>query len=218
MIKEKILSLDLGLWLYRLSLPGIVILLLCGIFQVGEPAGFSALTGTVLLLATLLPAAAVRLSWWKDNAYVRLLLRHQRQLGICSGLWFVAHGAASALFFFDRGQPLAEQFTVPALRPTWVLLPVMLLLLATSLPAVQQAMGERWKRIHTLVWLLPFPMMLHGNLALLHFEKEEFAPATILVLVLVAVAVIEAVKTKKGYRLLWVLAGMALAGLIAFTA
>lgn len=218
MNKEEILSLDLGKWLYRLSLPGIFVLLLCGVFRVGEPAGFSALTGTVLLLLTLLPAAASRLGWWKASAYLHFLLRHRRQLGICSGLWFVAHAVASTLFFFDRGQSWVQQFTVPALRPAWLLLPVMLLLLLTSLTAVQRLLGTRWKSLHALVWLLPFPIMLHGNLALLHFEKEEFAPATVFMLVLVIAAVFEATKTKKLYRLLLVLAGLIAAGAIAFSA
>jgi DMSO/TMAO reductase YedYZ heme-binding membrane subunit len=200
MNKQQLLSLDLTKWLYYLSLPGMAIILLCGIFQVGEPAGFSAMVGITLLTATLVPAAFARLGWWKENEYLRYLLRHQKHLGITSGLWFVTHGFASALFFFDRSQPWLAQFSVQALHPTWLLMPAMIVILLTSINSVQRSLGNSWKQIHALIWLLLVPMMLHGNLAIAHFEKEEFAPASIFLFALIALAGYEAFRLRQVKR------------------
>lgn len=210
MNKQQLLSIDLNKWLYYLSLPGMAVILLCGIFHVGEPAGFSALVGIVLLTLTLLPSAFARVGWWKENDYLRYLLRHQKHLGITSGLWFVTHGMASALFFFDRAQPWWPQFTVEALHPTWLLMPVMILILITSINSVQRSLGTKWKQIHSLIWLLLIPMMLHGNLAIAYFEKEDFAPATIFIISLVALASYEAIRLRSFQRLRWVVLSIVL--------
>jgi DMSO/TMAO reductase YedYZ heme-binding membrane subunit len=210
MNKQTVPAINLSKWLYYLSLPGMAIILLCGIFQVGEPAGFSAMVGIVLLTATLVPAAFGRLGWWKENDYVRYLLRHQKHLGITSGLWFVTHGISSALFFFDRTQPWLAQFSVEALHPTWLLMPVMVLILITSINAVQQQIGSSWKQIHALIWLLLVPMMLHGNLAIAYFEKEDFAPASVFLVVLIGLAVYEAFRLRQFKRVGFILASIAL--------
>ncbi len=210
MNKQHLLSINLTRWLYALSMPGIFIILVCGLFQVGEPAGFSAIIGMVLLTATLLPAACARLGWWTGNDILRYLLRHQKHLGITSGLWFVAHGMASGLFFFDRTQPWWPQFTVEALHPVWLLMPVMVLMLITSINAVQRRLGSSWKDIHALVWLLLIPMMLHGNLAIAFFEKEDFAPATFFVVTRVGVALYEAVRLRSFRRIRWVVLSIVL--------
>lgn len=213
MNKQQLLSLDLNKWLYYLSLPGIVIIVLCGIFQVGEPAGFSALVGMGLLSLTLLPAAFARLGWGRRNDYLRYLLRHQKHIGITSGLWFVAHGIASALFFFDRSEPWLPQYRVEALHPTFLLMPVMIVILITSINSVQRRLGNRWKQIHALIWLLLIPMMLHGNLAIAFFEKEDFAPATFFVVALVGVALYEAIRLRNFQRIRWVALSIVLVAL-----
>lgn len=214
MSSSRILSFDLKKWLWYLTLPGVAVILLLGILQAGEPAGFSALVGTLLLAATLIPASCVRLGWWKENAYLRYLLKHQRDLGITAGLWFVAHGAASALFFFDRSLPWLPQFREKALQLTWIMVPVMIVILVTSITAVQKSMGNAWKKVHALIWLLPVLAMMHGNLAIAAFEKEDFAPASLVMLVLILLAFWEAIKNKSYSRALWVLLGLACSWLI----
>lgn len=90
----------------------------------------------------------------------------------------------------------------------------MMLLLITSISAVQKAMGTAWKKVHSLVWLLPFLMMMHGNLAIAEFEKEDFAPASLVALVFVVVAIIDAIKNKTLLRVLLIIIGLLLSWLI----
>jgi DMSO/TMAO reductase YedYZ heme-binding membrane subunit len=209
-----ILSINLKKWLWYLSLPGMTLTILLGIFQTGEPAGFSALVGITLLAVTLLPAAFVRLNWWKGNPYLRFFVKYQRDLGIMAGLWFITHGATSSLFFFKRDQPWLVQFKDKALQPTWIMLPVMILLLITSIKTVQKATGGTWKKIHSLIWLLPFLMIMHGNLAIATFEKEDFAPASIVLILFIVVAFGDAIKNRTFTRILLIIGGLLLSWMI----
>ncbi len=189
------------------SVPALLVLLAMGFFQVGEPAGFSAIAGTSLLICVLVPGAFMRLGFLKENPYLRWLVKYRKDLGIAAGTWLLTHGLVSALFFLKRDQPVFGQLTVLPLQPVWIMVPILSLMLLTSNEYSEKLLGKNWSRLHKLVLLLPFLMFFHGNLAIAEFEKEEFAPAGILLALVVLTAFLEAFKTKKFQRLLWLIAG-----------
>jgi len=199
------ISIDLKKWLWILSIPTLLILLVLGYLQMGEPAGFSAITGTILLTCTLLPSLLMRLGFLKDNPYVRWLVKFRKDLGIVSGTWLLTHGLVSALYFLKRDEPIFDQLTVMALKPIWIMVPIMALMLLTSNEYSERLLGKNWDRIHKLVWLLPPLMFFHGNLSIAEFEKEDFAPAGIILAIIVVLTIYESVKTKKYHRTLLLL-------------
>jgi DMSO/TMAO reductase YedYZ heme-binding membrane subunit len=189
-------SIDLKKWLWIISIPTLLILLVLGYLQLGEPAGFSAVTGTILLTCTLLPGLFMRLGFFKENRYLRWLVKYRKDLGIVAGTWLLTHGLVSALFFLKRDQPIIDQLTVLPLKAIWIMVPVLALMLLTSNEYSEKLLGKNWNRLHKLVWLLPFLMFFHGNLAIAEFEKEDFAPAGIFMAIVVLVALYEAIKKK----------------------
>jgi DMSO/TMAO reductase YedYZ heme-binding membrane subunit len=207
MVLLDIVKIDLKKWLWIISIPTLLVLLALGIFQVGEPAGFTAITGTVLLTFTLLPSMFMRLGFFKENPYLRWLIKFRKDLGIISGTWLLSHGLISALFFFKRDESILDQLLAPPLQPVWIMIPIMALLLLTSNKFSERKLGRQWKNVHSLVWLLPGFMIYHGNLAIANFEKEDFAPAVIILLVVVLVAIYEFIKTRSYKRVLLILTG-----------
>jgi len=210
-------AIDLKKWLWIITIPALLILLALGFFHAGEPAGFSAITGTILLTCTLVPAALLRMGLLKENPYVRWLVKYRKDLGIVAGTWLLTHGLVSALFFLDRDQPLLDQFLSAPLRPVWIMIPIMVLMLMTSNQYSEKKLGRQWKNLHSLVWLLPGLMVLHGNLSIAKFEKEDFAPATFLLSLIAFVAIWEYKKTRSCKRVLLLLAGALIAVLFLFT-
>jgi DMSO/TMAO reductase YedYZ heme-binding membrane subunit len=201
------ISIDLKKWLWIITVPTLLVLLVLGFLQAGEPAGFSAITGTILLACTLIPSAMLRLGMPKENAWVRWLVKYRKDLGIVAGTWLLTHGLVSGLFFLERDQPLLDQLLLAPLRPVWVMVPIMALMLITSNEYSEKKLGRLWKNLHRLVWILPVLMVYHGNLSIAQFEKEDFAPATLVLSLVVLVAIYEFWKTKSYNRALLVLIG-----------
>lgn len=201
------ISIDLKKWLWIISVPTLLVLLVLGYLQLGEPAGFSAVTGTILLTCTLLPGAFMRLGFLKENPYLRWLVKYRKDLGIVAGTWLLTHGLVSALFFLKRDQPIIDQLTVLPLKAIWIMVPILALMLLTSNEYSEKLLGKNWNRLHKLVWLLPVLMFFHGNLAIAEFEKEDFAPAGILLAIVVLVALYESVKKKTYQRAVLIVIG-----------
>jgi DMSO/TMAO reductase YedYZ heme-binding membrane subunit len=201
------ISIDLKKWLWVVSIPTLLVLLILGYLQAGEPAGFSAVTGTILLTCTLLPGALMRLGFLKENPYLRWLVKYRKDLGIVAGTWLLTHGLVSALFFLKRDQPILDQLTVLPLKPIWMMVPILSLMLLTSNEYSEKLLGKNWNNLHKLVWLLPALMFFHGNLAIAEFEKEDFAPAGILLAVVVLVAFYESFKKKTYQRAALIIIG-----------
>lgn len=201
------ITINLKKWLWIISVPSLVILLVLGFFQVGEPAGFSAITGTILLAFTLVPSAMLRLGILKENIWVRWLVKYRKDLGIAAGTWLLTHGVASGLFFLERDKPLLDQLLLAPLRPVWIMIPIMALMLITSNKFSEKKLGRQWKNVHSLVWILPVLMMYHGNLSIAQFEKEEFAPASILLVLIALIAIYEFWKTRSYKRMVLLLIG-----------
>lgn len=207
MVLLDLVKIDLKKWLWIISIPTLLVLLALGIFQAGEPAGFSAITGTVLLTLTLLPSMLMRLGFFKENPYLRWLVKYRKDLGIISGTWLLSHGLISALFFFKRDESILNQLLEPPLQPVWIMIPILALMLITSNKASERKLGRQWRNLHSLVWLLPGLMVYHGNLAIANFEKEDFAPAIIILAVVILVAIYEFIKTRSYKRVLLILIG-----------
>jgi len=207
MVLLDLVKIDLKKWLWIITIPTLLVLLALGIFQVGEPAGFSAITGTTLLTLTLLPSMLMRLGFLKENPYLRWLVKFRKDLGIISGTWLLSHGLISALFFFKRDESILDQLLVPALQPVWIMIPILAIMLITSNRASERKLGRQWKNLHSLVWLLPGFMFYHGNLSIANFEKEDFAPAAIILAVIVLVAIYEFIKTRSYKRVALILIG-----------
>lgn len=201
------IPIDLKKWLWIISIPTLLILLVLGFLQVGEPAGFSAITGTILLACTLVPSALLRLGILKENAWVRWLVKYRKDLGIAAGTWLLTHGVASGLFFLERDEPLLDQLLLAPLRPVWVMIPIMALMLITSNKFSEKKLGRQWKNVHSLVWILPVLMVYHGNLSIAHFEKEDFAPASIVLVLIALIAIYEFWKTRSYQRVALLLIG-----------
>ncbi len=201
------ITINLKKWLWIISVPSLVILLVLGFFQVGEPAGFSAITGTILLAFTLVPSAMLRLGILKENIWVRWLVKYRKDLGIAAGTWLLTHGVASGLFFLERDKPLLDQLLLAPLRPVWIMIPIMALMLITSNKFSEKKLGRQWKNVHSLVWILPVLMMYHGNLSIAQFEKEEFAPASILLVLIALIAIYDFWKTRSYKRVVLLLIG-----------
>jgi DMSO/TMAO reductase YedYZ heme-binding membrane subunit len=201
------ISIDLKKWLWIISVPTLLVLLALGYFQMGEPAGFSAITGTILLTCTLLPGVLMRLDWLKQNPYLRWLVKYRKDLGIVTGTWFLTHGLVSALFFLKRDQSILDQLWAIPLKPIWIMVPILSLMLLSSNEYSEKLLGKNWNRLHKLVWLLPFLMIYHGNLAIAEFEKEDFAPAGIILGIIVLLVIYESLKTKTFQRIALILIG-----------
>ncbi len=201
------ISIDLKKWLWIVSIPALLVLLVLGYLQAGEPAGFSAVTGTILLTCTLLPGALMRLGFLKENPYLRWLVKYRKDLGIVAGTWLLTHGLVSALFFLKRDQPILDQLTVLPLKAIWIMVPILSLMLLTSNEYSEKLLGKNWNKVHKLVWLLPALMFFHGNLAIAEFEKEDFAPAGILLAVVVLVTFYESFKKKTYQRAALIIIG-----------
>lgn len=211
------ISIDLKKWLWIISVPALLLLLVLGFLQTGEPAGFSAITGTILLAFTLIPSAMLRLGILKENVWVRWLVKYRKDLGIVAGTWLLTHGLVSGLFFLERDQPLFDQLLSAPLRPVWIMIPIMTLMLITSNEYSEKKLGKIWKNLHSLVWLLPFLMVYHGNLSIAQFEKEDFAPATLILGVVALVAIYEFWKTRSYKRVVLLLMGLVTVIIFWFT-
>ncbi len=184
-----------------------MVLLVLGYLQLGEPAGFSAVTGTILLSCTLLPGALLRLGFLKENPYLRWLVKYRKDLGIVAGTWLLTHGLVSALFFLKRDQPIVDQLLVLPLKAIWIMVPILAFMLLTSNEYSEKLLGKNWGRLHKLVWLLPPLMFFHGNLSIAEFEKEDFAPAGILLAIVMLVAFYESFKKKTYQRTVLIIIG-----------
>lgn len=200
MVLLDLVKIDLKKWLWIISIPTLLVLLVLGYFQLGEPAGFSAICGTVLLTFTLLPSMFMRLGFFRENPYLRWLVKYRKDLGILSGTWLLTHGLVSGLFFLKRDQSLLTQLFEPPLQPVWIMIPILAVMLITSNKASERKLGRLWKNIHSLVWLLPGLMIYHGNLAIATYEKEDFAPATIILAAIALAAAYEFWKTRSYKR------------------
>ena len=201
------ISINLKKWLWIISIPALLVLLVLGYLQAGEPAGFSAITGTILLTCTLLPGTLLRLGFLKQNPYLKWLVKYCKDLGIVAGTWLLTHGLVSALFFLKRDQAINDQLLVTPLKPIWIMVPILSLMLLTSNEYSEKLLGKNWDRLHKLVWLLPFLMIFHGNLAIAEFEKEDFAPAGIILGIVVLVAMYDSFKNKSYQRLAFLFIG-----------
>lgn len=201
------ISIDLKKWLWIISIPTLIVLVALGYLQAGEPAGFSAVTGTILLTCTLMPGVLLRLGLLKENPYLRWLVKYRKDLGIVAGTWLLTHGLVSVLFFLKRDQPIIDQLTVLPLKPIWIMVPILALMLLTSNEYSEKLLGKNWSRLHKLVWLLPGLMFFHGNLSIAEFEKEDFAPAGILLAGVALVTFYESFKKKTYQRAVLIIIG-----------
>lgn len=211
------ISIDLKKWLWVISVPALLVLLVLGFLQAGEPAGFSAITGTILLTCTLVPSAMLRLDILRENVWVRWMVKFRKDLGIVAGTWLLTHGLVSGLFFLERDQPLIDQLLSAPLRPIWIMIPIMTLMLITSNEYSEKKLGKTWKNLHSLVWLLPFLMVYHGNLSIAQFEKEDFAPATLILGVVALVVIYEFWKTRSYKRVVLLSMGLVIVIIFWFT-
>ena len=149
----------------------------------------------------------MRLGLFKENPYLRWLVKYRKDLGIVAGTWLLTHGLVSALFFLKRDQPIFDQLMVLPLKAIWIMVPILALMLLTSNAYSEKLLGKNWSRLHKLVWLLPPLMFFHGNLSIAEFEKEDFAPAGILLAIVVLVAIYESFKKKTYQRMALIIIG-----------
>lgn len=131
-----------------------------------------ALFGTVYLLLTLVPNNLVT---WVPTQYaqvvavLRKLVVYRRDLGITSGLVFALH-AAFALASY-AGWDLSFILTKPIIFGETALIIFGLLLLTSSALSVR-LLKEKWKLLHSLVWVaVPF-VLLHSTVAELFYRNE----------------------------------------------
>ncbi len=124
-----------------------------------------------------------------------------------AGTWLLTHGLVSALYFLKRDQPIFDQLLVTPLKPIWIMVPILSLMLLTSNEYCENLLGKNWNRLHKLVWLLPALMFFHGNLSIAEFEKEDFAPAGILLAIVVLVTFYESFKKKTYQRAVLIIIG-----------
>jgi DMSO/TMAO reductase YedYZ heme-binding membrane subunit len=163
------------------------------------------------------PSALLRLGILKENVWVRWLVKYRKDLGIVAGTWLLTHGLVSGLFFLERDQPIIDQLLSAPLRPVWIMIPIMTLMLLTSNEYSEKKLGKTWKNLHSLVWLLPFFMVYHGNLSIAQFEKEDFAPATFILGGVALVAFYEFWKTRSYKRVVLLLLGLVAVIIFWFT-
>lgn len=97
------------------------------------------------------------------------------------------------------------------------MIPIMTLMLITSNEYSEKKLGKTWKTLHSLVWLLPFLMVYHGNLSIAQFEKEDFAPATLILGVVALVVIYEFWKTRSYKRVVLLSMGLVIVIIFWFT-
>lgn len=132
----------------------------------------AALLGTVYLLLTLVPNNVVI---WVPTQYTRLiaflrkLIILRRDFGITSGLVFALH-ASFALASY-AGWDFSFILTKPIIFGE-IALVVFVLLLVTSSALSMRLLKEKWKLLHSLVWMaVPF-VLLHSMVAELFYRNE----------------------------------------------
>lgn len=131
-----------------------------------------ALFGTVYLLLTLVPNNLVT---WVPTQYVqvitvlRKLVVYRRDLGITSGLVFALHTSFALASY--AGWDLSFILTKPIIFGEIALIIFGLLLLTSSALSVR-LLKEKWKLLHSLVWVaVPF-VLLHSMVAELFYRNE----------------------------------------------
>lgn len=117
----------------------------------------SGLWATYLLLASLLVRPIRRITGWGKLAQLR------RLLGVSCFFYSMLHVVAwFGLRFWDWAALLGEAATRPSLWVATVSLVVLFALAITSFDSVMRAMGgDRWKRLHSLVYVGGFLAVLH---------------------------------------------------------
>jgi len=117
----------------------------------------SGLWATYLLLASLLVTPMRRITGWGKLAQLR------RLLGVSCFFYSMLHVVAwFGLRFWDWAALLGEAVSRPSLWVATVSLVVLFALAITSFDSVMRAMGgDRWKRLHSLVYIGGFLAVLH---------------------------------------------------------
>lgn len=160
-------------WLW-LVLTGSTHLILFLIYTVDmeQAVKTAALLGTVYLLLTLVPNNVVM---WVPTQYIKLIavLRKlvvlRRDFGITAGLVFALH-ASFALASY-AGWDFAFILTKPIIFGEIALIIFALLLLTSSAISIR-LLKEKWKLLHSLVWVaVPF-VLLHSMVAELFYRNE----------------------------------------------
>lgn len=132
----------------------------------------AALLGTVYLLLTLVPNNVViwvPTQYTKLIAFLRKLIIFRRDFGITSGLVFALH-ASFALASY-AGWDFSFILTKPIIFGE-IALVVFVLLLVTSSALSMRLLKEKWKLLHSLVWVaVPF-VLLHSMVAELFYRNE----------------------------------------------
>lgn len=160
-------------WLW-FSLTGCAFGLLFLIYRVDmeQAVKTAAFFGTIFLILTLVPNNVV--SWVpaqyvKLTAFLRKFIVFRRDLGIVSGMLFALH-AGMALASY-AGWDFAFILTKPIIFGEIGLIVFALLLLTSSAVSIR-LLREKWKLLHSLVWVaVPF-VLLHSMVAELFYRNE----------------------------------------------
>ncbi len=155
------------------------------------PASGNGITTLPLVLFLLLALAPTLLDWsGAGQSRVRLALRRDRRyLGICAGLWAIAHALTKSEFSLGS-QPAgwAAHVLRPEIAPALVGLLIVITMLGTSNDRAQERMGAHWKALHNLIWVVPGIALVHGWTASAIFTVEGAMNAPVLIPLLVICA------------------------------
>lgn len=160
-------------WLWMI-LAGCAFALLFLIYRIDmeQAVKVAAFIGTVFLLMTLIPNNVVT---WVPKQYTQLIgflrkmIVFRRDFGIVSGLVFALH-ASFALASY-AGWEFSFILTKPIIFGEIALVIFALLLLTSSAISIR-LLKEKWKLLHSMVWVaVPF-VLLHSMVAELFYRNE----------------------------------------------
>lgn len=159
------------LWLALTSCTHLILFLIYTV-DMEQAVKNAALFGTVYLLLTLVPINVVPwvpAQYTKFIALLRKLVVYRRDFGIASGLVFALH-AMFALASY-AGWDFAFILTKPIIFGEIALVIFVLLLLTSSAISIR-VLKDKWKLLHSMVWVaVPF-VLLHSMVAEFFYRNE----------------------------------------------
>ncbi len=166
----------------------------------------------VLFLTLVLAPALLDASGIPSGKVRQALRRDRRYLGICTGLWAIAHGLTKSVFSLGaQPEGWLKHALRPEIAPALIGLLILTALLLTSNDRAQKRLGAGWRRLHGLVWTVPGIALVHGWAASATFTMEGFMnlPVLIPLLLICAGVVAGLVRTRKYRPFAYLLSGAA---------
>lgn len=160
----------LPIWQY--SAAGAVLLVVLGLAGVVPATPLTAALGTLTLVGSLLPSNLRRIPRFRASQRLKRLAGLRRQLGISSGIWFVAHSVVAIGGLLEPGSAVLPQLATADVIAGSAATGVFVALLLTSNARAQRALGKNWKRLQRLVWFSLPLALTHTVLANLRFEGQ----------------------------------------------